>query len=435
MLLFLLYSLLTAPLPGMLPAGVDEPRDSAAAARHPLRAAGLTISVNAAMSLFDRAFLPDPCYKSDWNNICNNFHSDWVWDNDGFYRNQLGHPVQGAMYYNAARMSGLGYWGGGLATVLGSVSWELLCETDPPSINDLLTTTAGGMAVGEVLWRLYHLTGKRKPVDFPFRISAGVGAWGLTGIRSTGTDMAAGARALLDVEYGDPFDTWNRRPYDWFTLTLRAGLGSGNTSGIQNVGIIGLLYGWPLRTASGNDMLVGLFQHFNYFDSPGMDISESSSFGPGIVMRFKDGKGNPNTEFQAHAGAILMGGIQSDYYNVLERTYNMSGGFSLHGRVSHNWGKTVAASLRYDCYQLYTAKEYDQSFLDGGGDPLLLDAQGNKMTSHMDIIRMQADIRCSDCLTIRIEPGLICRRSRYAYHPDIFRSYADLTLGICWQIR
>ena len=434
MLIFLLSSLLAVLMPGMMPAEVAEPRDTVAPAGHPLKAAGLTISVNAAMSIFDRLVISDPCYKSDWNSVRNNLHSDWVWDNDGFYRNQIGHPFQGAMYYNAARASGLDYWGSGLATVLGSVSWELFCETDPPSINDLLSTTAGGMACGEVLWRLYHLA-VRKPVNLPVRISAGVGVRGLMGIRSAEADASVGVRALLDVEYGDPFDAGNRRPYDWFTLTLRVGAGGGKTSGVQDVGIVGLLYGRTILTPAGNDMLVGLFQHFNYFDCPGMDVSESNSFGPGMVVRFKDREGNPNTELQVHAGAVLMGGVQSDYYNVLERTYNMASGFSFHGSVSRNWGDAVAASLRYDCYRLFTAREYDRSFLDAGGDPILLDAPGNKANSHMGILRMLVDIRCSDSLAIRVEPGLLFRRSRYSYHPDVSGSCADLTVGLCWQLR
>lgn len=437
MMSILLSLLLTVPLLGSTPAGGSERRDTVESA-HPLKAAGLTLSVNAAMSLLDRICFTDPCYKSDWNSIRQNLHSDWVWDNDQFFLNQIGHPIQGAMYYDAARASGLGFWSSGLATVLGSVSWEILCENDPPSINDFLSTTAGGMATGEVLWRLYGLAANRKAIDFPIRISAGLGARGLAGIRSVGADAhaaprSAGAQAFFDIEYGDPFYWTDNRPYDWFTLDLCAGVGSGGTSGVQQVSIIGRLYGKSLQTCKGDDLTVGLFQHFNYYDSPEMDLSESNSFGPGIVMRLKDERGVPNTELQAHLGAIIMGGVQSEYYSVLKRRYNMASGLSFHGSISHDWGKKVFTSLKYDHYQLFTSKEYNHSFLDAGGDPQLLDARGNKQISQADIFRMLVDIRCSDSLAIRIAPSVMCRRSLYSYHPDIFRSYADVTVGLCWK--
>lgn len=37
---------------------------------------------------------------------------------------------------------------------LGSASWEYLGETEPPSTNDLITTTLGGIVLGEMLFRL-----------------------------------------------------------------------------------------------------------------------------------------------------------------------------------------------------------------------------------------------------------------------------------------
>ncbi len=77
----------------------------------------------------------------------------WVWDLDDFGVNQIGHPYQGNNYYNAARGHGLSFWESAGVTAFGSGTWEYFGETNHASVNDLINTTLGGMAIGEVLHR------------------------------------------------------------------------------------------------------------------------------------------------------------------------------------------------------------------------------------------------------------------------------------------
>ena len=77
----------------------------------------------------------------------------WTIDVDYFLTNQFGHPYQGALPYLAARSSGLSFWWSCLYPFLSSLSWEMLYEVDAPSINDQITTTLGGIFLGEVLHR------------------------------------------------------------------------------------------------------------------------------------------------------------------------------------------------------------------------------------------------------------------------------------------
>jgi len=95
----------------------------------------------------------------DWarispSSIRSNFENGWVWDENTFAENHLGHPAQGSLYYTAARSQGVGFWGASLTTAVGSATWELFMETEPPSKNDLAATTLGGIALGEILQRL-----------------------------------------------------------------------------------------------------------------------------------------------------------------------------------------------------------------------------------------------------------------------------------------
>ncbi|MCR4302395.1 MAG: DUF3943 domain-containing protein, partial [Sulfuricaulis sp.] len=78
----------------------------------------------------------------------------WVVDTDPFAVNQFMHPYQGSIYFGFARSTGLGYWESLGYTFGGSLLWEIVGETGPPSINDLFTTGFGGTFLGEPLFRM-----------------------------------------------------------------------------------------------------------------------------------------------------------------------------------------------------------------------------------------------------------------------------------------
>ena len=87
----------------------------------------------------------------DWARVTNaslrqNLTESWVWDNDSFSGNQFSHPFHGSMFYNAAREHGNSYGVSLLYPVVGSLTWEVFCETNRPAYNDLLSTGIGGAA-------------------------------------------------------------------------------------------------------------------------------------------------------------------------------------------------------------------------------------------------------------------------------------------------
>ncbi|UFS68779.1 DUF3943 domain-containing protein [Geomonas sp. RF6] len=82
---------------------------------------------------------------------------NWVFDKDPFDVNQFAHPYQGAVMYGLARSAGLSFWESLLYSNMGSFIWKMAGETDPPSINDQITTGNAGSLLGEALYRMANL--------------------------------------------------------------------------------------------------------------------------------------------------------------------------------------------------------------------------------------------------------------------------------------
>lgn len=117
--------------------------------------AGLDLGVFAFHNLVSH----EPFALISWDIVRSHFDGTqgWTFDVDKFVTNQLAHPYHGAMAFTAARSSGVPFLQAGLYTFFSSLAWEYLGENEPPAINDQITTTLGGIFLGEVLHRTYRL--------------------------------------------------------------------------------------------------------------------------------------------------------------------------------------------------------------------------------------------------------------------------------------
>jgi hypothetical protein len=167
----------------------------------------------------------------------------------------LGHPYHGGLYFNAARINGYGFWASVPFVAAGSLLWEFLGETTAPSINDLVNTTLGGIALGEISDRLSSrvLQGGGKWRGLAAAVASPAGgaqrmfgavhreeraaSAGLDtstplnrlaiGYLSEGAEGAAGARAFVEFtsQEGSPFDEAVRRPFDAFEFEVEVTVG------------------------------------------------------------------------------------------------------------------------------------------------------------------------------------------------------------------
>lgn len=186
-----------------------------------------------------------------WHNL-----SHYRFDTNSFSTNQIAHPYHGSLFFNAARSNGFSFWGSAGFTVAGSFMWECCLEREPQSINDLLMTTLGGLAVGETSHRLAAFifrpeaegverfargiasfvidplggfnrvaTGRSSAAGQPHEGTGAVPVWSTMrfGTRGAETNFSNSGRLGqdgglfdLDLRYGDAFRAVKAGPYDYF---------------------------------------------------------------------------------------------------------------------------------------------------------------------------------------------------------------------------
>jgi hypothetical protein len=248
------------------------------APRRPVRAILATLSVNVAFNLMNRLREPNDEFKVSLSSWWDNLRYGFEWDYNSFEINQFGHPYQGGLYFNAGRANGLSFWESAPLAALGSATWEYFGERNHASINDFVTTTMGGIALGEMFHRAGWLIrdarqsgGQRRmreilatavdpitglnrfisgdasrvsenpPALKPTRVISDfeIGAqW--NGAPNERAVKSAGKTFIgLQLGYNDIFSSPFKVPFDAFTVTLRLGGGSG----ISEATVRGRLYG------------------------------------------------------------------------------------------------------------------------------------------------------------------------------------------------
>jgi hypothetical protein len=236
-------------------------------------------------------------FSSWWANM----KHGWEWDANPWLVNQIGHPYQGSNYFTAARANGLSFWEATSVAAFGSATWEFYAENNRASLNDLVNTTLGGIALGEILhriaWVVRDPSGPNRtremvataidPMNGLTRMLSGDGrrrsekpaamipsalTWrAASGVMWQGSN-AHEARATtrpffdLDVEYGDLTTGRSRIPYEAFALAFS--LGGGGT--VSQAGIRGRLYSRPFTESSRLQFTV--FQTFDFIENHAYDF-------------------------------------------------------------------------------------------------------------------------------------------------------------------
>lgn len=263
------------------------------------------------LNIYDRIAYPDQTqdgkkvysstFSSTWDHLR---EQNWVFDQDPFNINQFAHPYQGATMYGLARSSGLNFWESLAYSNAGSFLWKMAGETDPPSINDQITTGNAGGLLGEALFRMAGLVleeggdkpdgwhelgaaiispttavnrlafGDRFKTVFPSHNPA---TYWRTQVGSS-YDSLSKLNATLDfgMSYGLPGKAGYtyKRPFDYFDFEIS---GQARTSNpVNNVLLRGLLYGTDYQAGTDYRGIWGIYGSYDYLSPSAFRVSTTA---------------------------------------------------------------------------------------------------------------------------------------------------------------
>ena len=465
--------------------------DSTMALPEPKRywqAAAEATGINVGVQLFDRYALNSDFAQTTLNSLKRNFTDGMVWDNDFFITNLFAHPYHGNLYFNAARSNGLNFWESAPYALGGSLMWEFLGETEPPAINDVIATTCGGIAIGEMTHRLSRTVlddrdrgGSRflreaaatiiNPIQGLHRIFSG-DAWRVRrdhyryhDFSKIPVDMSfsVGWRYLADngalfrgihapyvnitLMYGTPVDgERHTTPYDFFDLEMNAAFGGGQPF-VNTLNIVGRLWSTPILDKKDMAGEFGIYQHFNYYDAKPIEdgseltpyrISEAAGFGPGFILSLPQTGAMTKLEQRIFMSGILLGGTKSDYFNVIERDYNMGSGFSVKSKTQIEFGKFGRFMLNAKYFRIYTWKGYEdkdlQAFADGTKDLHYLNVQGDRSNAMLLVVNPVMEIHLAKQWSITLSGAYYSRRTFYKYHDMVKANTFETKLGLTCRL-
>lgn len=289
----------------------------------------------------------------DASTMLSNLQSPWVWDNDVFITNELGHTYQGALYFDEARGNNINFYYSALYSFAGSWGWETFMENNPPSLNDMMRTGISSDVMGEALYRMAGLLLDRSDTS------------GMRFLREIGALLISPGAALADMMSGDMFsvdqDFHVNPPYQAFLSTgMRATGGllsdsSGNKE--QDNGRAG--FGIELNMFYGDGLVTSFtpFDAFHFF-------TEASFYGTGFTDAFGSPSFPKNWRFgTAQASANV--DIEGDLFNyALHAAPNLSDSIGMNAQINY-FDNRQSAFSDFSVGQQYEALHN----LSGKGEP------------------------------------------------------------------
>jgi len=421
--------------------------------RRPLLTVAELVGVNTGIWSFDRYIRQggeNPGFRIGINSWQENLQNGFEWDDNNFATNQFAHPYHGSMYFNAARSNGYDFWESVPFTFGGSFLWEYFYEKHHPSYNDWGNTSIGGVALGEMLWRLSDMVldnsaqgggrrwrevgalllnpmrgvtrmltgdwsrvGPNPPGRFPGRLVFQLDA----GLRTAGEGKvweADTTRAFLELQglYGDPFGGDRRKPFDSFELGAQ--LNFGDASVLAGVKAHGLLGAAELKKTENVQHLLGGFLNYDYINTYAYEVGQQS-LGLGLLSRFTSTPfGRVDT--QVHLNGIVLGAVGSDYENFTGRAYDYGPGASAVVSAALVRRDRPWLVIRHGQYWVHTLN-------------------GTVGEHHLSVTRVQLDVPVAPALGVGVQYLLYLAENDYRDYPDTHHRLPEVRVSIALPLQ
>jgi Domain of unknown function (DUF3943) len=420
--------------------------DSVPRAR-PLMAVGQTVLINTFVNRVDAWVFKQDWARSGTRAWGRNLRFGWEWDEDAFPTNMFAHPYHGALYFNAGRANGLGYFESVPMAFFGSWSWEYFGETYRPSLNDWLMTSFGGIALGEMFHRLgatirdNRARGRSRtlrelaalPVDpmggfnrllrrewsrvgsnpvehdpgaYVLRVGAGARfAEGL--VRDSG--VARMGAVVVDLLYGDQFAQAYTSPFDAFGVRLVLS----PHGGFQMLRASGRLYASNINKSTARVRhVLAVNQRYDYYKNPAQSVG-GQSVEIGINSRWRFGTKGYAVRTSLFFDFVILGAIDASGTGLGERNYDFGpGGGSRFELALERHGARF--------FRLVTQGEYIHTVSGASADHLV------------DVTGLELTLPLAKGFGISGHAYHFNRNSRYSDAPDDVRDYNEGRVLLVW---
>ena len=407
--------------------------------------------INGAVNRFNAWVLHDSLFYVTSHTWHVNLQRGWDFDKDDFIVNMLGHPYNGSTYFAAARDNGLSYWAGAPLVFFHSTVWEYFGETTQPSINDLIDTGLGGLALGEMFHRVAATirnneaggAGRtlRELAALPFDPVGTVnrlvrGEWGRKGPNPSehnpvGTVLRVGGGVGLvrgpgplaaslkgadftsilfaDLKYGDSYTDTLRKPFDAFSARILMAPGHGDLE--QLVGV-GRITGTELGRTDWHRHQLELNQRFEYLNNGAIQFG-AQTLQLGVSSRVHM-SGNYWLRTLVAADGIALAAINAPGAGTGGRAYDYGPGV----------GGTLTAEIEHSGTP-YLVVQYQPAYIH-----TLNGADANHLTAFTAV---EANIPVLAHLTLTIHSTYYDRLSRYADGTRSRRRFPEIRIFAAYK--
>lgn len=413
----------------------------------PLLAAGETILINVFVNRVDAWGFQQDWARSGTRAWWRNLRLGWEWDEDAFFTNMFSHPYHGALYFNAGRSNGLGYFESVPIAFFGSWTWENFGETYRPSLNDWFMTSFGGITLGEVFHRVGSTIRNNRagggtrilrevaalpvdpigglnrllrgqwtaqgdnppehaPQDYVLRLGGG-----LRFAKAFRTDsLTRMGTFLVDLLYGDQVGQLFKAPFDVFNVRVLLS----TEGGLNALRASGRLYGKSLNNPNGRTRhMLAVNQRYDFYKNPSQSVG-GQSVEIGINSRWLIGSKGFGIRTALFGDGIFLGAIDAPGTGLGDRNYDFGPGVG--ARWEFALEKHGARFLR-----VFSQLEYIHAVSGASADHLV------------DFGGIEAAIPITRGLGLSASSTIFSRTSRYSDgRPRDARDYPEARLLLVW---
>jgi hypothetical protein len=414
-----------------------------------LAALEVLFPINVGLWAVDRYIYKRDYARISWESWKRNLRSEWIWCEDPLSASFFGHPYHGAQFFNTARSLGLSFWESIPYAAVGYPMWGYFFENGPPSIDDMIMSTLGGVHLGEIQFRLSSLvlddtasSGKRawreivgfiidpirgfnrligasttSPADSELRepLHGTLGFFGKFVSETSRLSTLKFSSGLdFDLTYGiGGGEIASRRPFD--LIFLNGGIRFGASQSHLDLDTGALWFGKELGGEGGPRHVLGIFQSFNY-DNNEIVRFGGTSLTAGLVSLYPMG-GGFELKTSIQLGGLLLGGTTNPYVRIDQRDYNYGSGLAAKAQAWLSHRRLGALMLRMSHFQSLTIEPSATSEADESHDFVtFLDASYTFPLTRV--------------LGVRFDYGRCASRQHFEGHPSVRADLSKIGAGL-----